>query len=287
MKPAKFKYAAAETLEEAISLLDEYGDEAKVLAGGQSIIPLMNLRLARPAVLVDINRISKLDGVQRNAGLAVGAITRQTTALGSDEVRSYAPIVPAALRYVGHPGIRTRGTFGGSIAHADPAAELPVVALALGAEVTVQGPSGERTISADDLFLSNFTTSLAANEILTRVRFPNPIDQGHWSFHEVARRYGDFALVAVAVVAESDGSGNVRQARIALGGVADRLVRLQRAEQALVGQPLGNASSADEAGRLAAEDLDPPSDVHATSAYRKRVGGALVTRAATDMTIQR
>ena len=286
MKPAPFMYAAAENVEDAISVLAEHGDEAKVLAGGQSLLPLMNLRLARPGVLVDINRISALDGIARNGGLTIGATTRHAAVLRSAEVRAYAPIITEALRFVGHAGIRSRGTVGGSIAHGDPAGELPAVLLALGGEVTVQGPNGERRIAADDLFVSSFTTSLADDEILTSVHFPMPAPDGRWAFHEVARRHGDFALVGVAAVAETDESGTVREARISLLGVADRPLRVAAAEQAVAGRQLGDETAADEAGRRAAEDLDPPTDVHGTSAYRKQAAEALVRRALKTMSTQ-
>lgn len=285
MKPPRFKYAVAESVEDAVAILDEHGDEAKVLAGGQSLIPLMNMRLARPGVLVDINRISALDGIKRNDALTIGATARQAAVAQSKEVASYAPIVIEALRHVGHVGIRTRGTFGGIAAHADPAAEIPAVLLALDAEVTAQGPGGVRTIPAEDLFVTTFTTSLAENEVLTSVRFPYPTDRVRHSFHEVSRRHGDFALVGVAVVAELDDAGSCKQARIALSGVADTPVRAKEAEEGMVGRAV-DASAAEEAGRLAADKLDPPSDFHASSAYRKDVARALVTRALTELSTQ-
>lgn len=281
MKPAPFKYAAARSVAEAAALLDQHGDDAKVLAGGQSLIPLMNLRLARPAVLVDINDVDGLDGVSRNGALEIGATARQAAVLRSREVRQYAPIVGDALRHVGHVGIRTRGTFGGATAHADPASEIPAVLLGLDAEIVASGPGGERTIAAEDFFVSTFTTSLEENEVLTAVRLPYPTDQARWAFHEVARRHGDFALVGVAVVAEVDASGVCTKARIALSGVSDAPVRAKDAEEALVGRPIGEA--AEDAGRLAAEQLDPPSDFHASSTYRKQVSRVLVTRAINDM----
>jgi CO/xanthine dehydrogenase FAD-binding subunit len=244
----------------------------------------MNLRLARPGVLVDINRVAALDGIRRNGGLTIGATARHAAILRSSDVQAVAPMIGEAVRLIGHPGIRSRGTFGGSIAHADAAAELPAVLLALGGEVTVQGPSGERTIAADDLFVTAFTTSIADNEILTSVRIPAPAPNARWAFHEVARRHGDFALVGVAATAELDDSGYVRRARIGLLGVADRPVRAGAAEQALVGRTL--ADGAAEAGGLAARDLDPPADVHGSSSYRKQAAEALVRRALTTMSTQ-
>lgn len=283
MKPSKCKYAAVDSAAEAVELLDEYGDDAKVLAGGQSLIPLMNLRLAQPGLLVDINRVSELAGIHRDGGLTIGAMTRQANVERSDDVRSYAPIVTEAVHHIAHPGIRTRGTFGGIAAHADPAAELPAVLLALDAEFTIIGPSGEHTVRADDFFVSVFSTVIADNELLVNVHLPYPSNTSRWAFHEVARRHGDFALVGVAATAEVDESSLCTQARVALSGVGDRPIRLKEAEQALVDRQLGEA--ADEAGRVAAEQLDPPADMHATKTYRKKVAGALVRRAAMDMAI--
>ena len=282
MKPPRFKYAAAGSVEEAVALLEEHGDEAKVLAGGQSLIPLMNMRLARPGVLVDINRVSGLDGIKRNGGLTIGALTRQSSVLRSGDVSSFAPIVVEALRHVGHPGIRARGTFGGSIAHADPAAELPAVLLALDGEAVARGPGGERTIPAEELFVSTFTTSLTSNEVLTSIRLPWSLDKARWAFLEVARRHGDFALAGVASAAEVDG-GTCKSARIALFGVVDRPVRAKQAEEFLAGKSLDDSSVVEEAGRLALAGLEPRSDFHATSQYRQEATEALVRRALKHM----
>jgi carbon-monoxide dehydrogenase medium subunit len=285
LKPPRFKYAAVESVEEAVAILDEYGDEAKVLAGGQSLIPLMNMRLARPGVLVDINRVSGLDGIQRNGGLTIGALARQSSVLRSGDVSSFAPIVAGALRHVGHPGIRTRGTIGGSIAHADPAAELPAVLLALDGEAVARGPGGERTIPAEELFVTNFTTSLEQNEILTSIRLPWPLDKANWAFLEVSRRHGDFALAGVASAAELE-KGTCESVRIALFAVADRPLRAKQAEGFLVGKKLGDASVVEEAARLACADLEPHSDFHATSQYRKEASEALVRRALRQMSTE-
>lgn len=284
MKPGPFKYATAQNLEEVTALLDEHGDEAKILAGGQSLIPLMNMRLARPGVLVDINRVPSLDEIQRNGTLTIGATARQAHVLRSPEVRQYAPVIGAALRYVGHVGIRTRGTFGGSAAHADPASEIPAVLLALDAEFTARGPGGDRTIAAEEFFVSTFETALDENEVLTHVTLPYPVDDAAWSFHEVSRRHGDFALVGVVAVAELDSDGKISRARIALSGVSDTPVRAREAEDAAIGQTPREAAKG--AGQLAEESIDPPSDFHASAAYRREVSRALVTRAFNDMANQ-
>jgi carbon-monoxide dehydrogenase medium subunit len=281
VKPAPFKYAKAGSVEEATALLDQHGDDVKVLAGGQSLIPLMNMRLARPEVLIDINGIESLSGIEVNGALTIGATTRHAQVIRSAEVQRFAPIVVEAMRHVGHVGIRSRGTFGGSVAHADPASEIPTVVLALDGELTVAGPGGERTVSAKDYFVSTFTTEMEDNELLTAVTFPYPLDHARWSFHEVARRHGDFALVGVAAVAEVDDAGVCTRARVALSGVADVPVRIERAEELLVGSTIGDV--AEEAGRLAEQEIEPGADFHASSQYRKEVARALVTRALEEM----
>ena len=229
MKPAPFKYARAQSAEEASSLLAQYGDEAKILAGGQSLIPLLNMRLARPEVLIDISRVDALADIVANGGLTIGATATQAATLRSADVRRYAPILTEAVRYIGHVGIRSRGTIGGSAAHADPASEVPAVLLALDAQLVATGPGGERSISADEFFVSTFTTALEEDEVLTRIELPYPVDDARWSFQEVARRHGDYALAGVAAVAQVDGSGVVEKARIALSGVSDRPVRAEQA----------------------------------------------------------
>jgi carbon-monoxide dehydrogenase medium subunit len=284
VKPGPFKYAKAQSLEEVTALLDEHGDEAKILAGGQSLIPLMNMRLARPGVLVDINQVPSLDTIEKNGTLTIGATARQAHVLGSPEVKAYAPVIPAALRHVGHVGIRTRGTFGGSAAHADPASEIPAVLLALDAEFAIRGPDGDRSIPADEFFVSTFETALEENEVLTGVSLPYPVDEAAWSFHEVARRHGDFALVGVVAIAEIGDDGTISRARIALSGVSDTPVRARAAEDAVIGQT--PAEAAEEAGRLAERDIDPPSDFHASREYRLEVSRALVRRAFNDMATQ-
>ncbi|MBC3191785.1 xanthine dehydrogenase family protein subunit M [Pseudonocardia sp. C8] len=280
MKPPPFEYCAPRTLTEAVGLLGEVED-AKVIAGGQSLIPLMNMRLARPARLVDACRVPELGAIRRNGHLSIGATARQTAVLRSAEVREFAPIIPEALSHVGHAANRNRGTFGGSVAHADPAAELPTVLRALGADIVVQGPAGERVIPADDFFVSYFTTALSEDEILTEIRLPRRHDptRGVWAFTEVARRHGDFALVGVALVAELDDDRRVTAARICLNGVAERPHRAEAAEQYLHGRRLDDPDVAREAGRLAAADLQPPSDLHASDRYRKDAAAALVARA--------
>jgi len=223
MKPAPFTYAAPTTLEEALALLAEYGDTAKLLAGGQSLMPLMNLRLARPQYIIDLNRIAGLDVIQEREGaLGVGTMTRQRSLERLPDVRQHYPLLYEATTLIGHVAIRNRGTVGGSIAHADPAAELPAVLLAHGGSVQVQGPRGTRQIGADDLFRTYLTTALEPDEILTEVYFPRwPAGTG-WCFMEESRRHGDFAMVGVAVLLTLDAAQRCTQVAVALCGVGDR-----------------------------------------------------------------
>ena len=268
MKPPPFDYVAARSLDEALSALAEGGDEAKVLAGGQSLIPLMSMRLAHPTLLIDVNGVEELASIDRtNGSLRVGAMVRHRTAERSDLVRRDVPLISLAMPYIGHVAIRSRGTIGGSLAHADPAAELPAVALALGASFTAQSKErGERTIAAEEFFGGYFTTALEPDEILTSVDFP--VLDGGFAVEEVARRHGDFAMVgAVAAVCEGD-------ARIALINVAEVPVRATEAEQALNG-----GADVEEVAALATRDLEPSADLHASAAYRKKVAGVCVKRA--------
>ena len=280
MKPAPFDYYRAESVKEAVALLGEHGPDAKILAGGQSLLPMMKLRLARPAVLVDINRVQDLKYVRADGDrLAFGAMARLDTLDGAT-VRQHGPMLAEAARHIAHPAIRHRGTVCGSIAHSDPAAELPVLTLALNAELVAVGPRGARVVSSRDFFVTYLTTSLAADELLVEARFPALPAQAGWAFLELSRRPGDFAIVSVAAVLERTG-GAITRARIALGSVADRALRSEAAEAALAGQP-GRPETFEIAARLAAEPLVPPSDVHGSSAYRKHLAQVLVRRALTQ-----
>lgn len=277
MKPPVFEYERARTLDEAFALLARYGPEAKILAGGQSLIPVMKLRLMRPAALIDINRVPDLAYTRAADGhLTFGALARLSD-LESETVRAHAPILAAAARHIGHTAIRHRGTVCGSLAHADPAAELPVLALALEAELRVSGASGQRSLRAEDFFRSYFETALATGEILTEARFPTLAPGAGWSFDELARRHGDFALASAACVIEPGRDGTIARARIALGSVADRPIRAREAEAALAGA-VPSAAKFEAAARAAVATLDPPSDVHGSSAYRRRLAQVLVER---------
>src|SRR5580692_5311159 len=277
MKLPPVEYEAPTTAAEAIDLLAEHGDEASVLAGGQSLIPLLALRLARPAVLIDINGVAELAGMSAaNGWVTIGAMTREYVAEESGTVADAVPLLAAALPLIGHEAIRSRGTIGGSMAHADPAAELPAVALALGAELVVRGPSGERVIPAAEWFEGYLTTSRRPDELLTEVRFPAAGRGTGVSFQEVARRHGDFAIVGLAASLTLSG-GAISDARLAFAGLSDVPVRAGEAEDLLVGER-PSAELFDEAARRATDGIDPPADLHGSSDYRKTVAAAIARR---------
>lgn len=263
MKAAPFEYVRATSVEETVTVIAQADGDGKILAGGQSLVPLLALRLARPAVLVDINRIPGLDTIDVVDGaVEVGALVRHRALVEQDA----HPLLSAGARWIGHTAIRSRGTVAGSIAHADAAAELPALALATAATVTVVGTDGERVVAADDLFLGALTTSLGEDEMITRVRFPHA---SRWGFAEFSRRHGDFALVA-AVVAEVDGA-----VRVVVGGVASVPFRVRRAEEVLA-----DGGTAAEAGAAAAAEVTPIGDLHGSADYRRAMAAEMVRRAA-------
>jgi carbon-monoxide dehydrogenase medium subunit len=287
MKPAPFDYVRAGSAGQAVAVLSEHGDDAKVLAGGQSLVAMMSMRLVRPTVLVDIAHIADLNYVRADAdGLRIGAGATQSAVLRSPDVNRVAPLVPAALRWASHPAIRNRGTVVGSLVHADPAAELPAVALALDAELVVQGPAGSRTIPASELFVTYLTTSVEPDELAVELRIPQPppgLRSGH-AFLEVSRRHGDFALVAAGVNVATDASGRIESAAIVMAGIADTPVRAIQAEVMLAGGRLDDKALLEDVGRAAAADLSPTDDVHASGRYRQRVAAVLVKRALVQAT---
>jgi carbon-monoxide dehydrogenase medium subunit len=279
VKPAAFRYHAARTVDEALALLARTDGDAKLLAGGQSLVPMMNFRLVRPAHLIDLNGIRELAGVSaRNGDLVVGAMTRQADAERDPLVRERSPLLAEALPLVGHAAIRNRGTIGGSLAHADPAAELPVVAVALDARLKVRGPAGVRDLAADEFFVSLLTTALAPEEILAEVVLGPWRPGWGWAFQEFARRHGDFAIVSVAVVVALESGRLAQPLRIVLGGVGDRPVRAREAERLLSGEP-PTAELFEAAARAAVAALDPPADVHGSSEYRRDVARVYTRRA--------
>jgi aerobic carbon-monoxide dehydrogenase medium subunit len=279
MKPAPFEYVDARTLDAAVALLARHGDEARLLAGGQSLVPLMNMRLARPRVVIDLNRVASLAYIREtDGGLAIGAMTRQAAVEHSRPAADRWPLLVEALALAGHPAIRNRGTLGGSLAHADPAAELPAAVLALDGRVTLAGPHGERTVEARAFFRGALTTAMAPDEILTEVALPPLPSRTGACFLEVARRHGDFALVAVAAVATLDATGACTRARLAFAGVGSTPLRVERAEALLAGRGADAALFA-EAARVVSGGLEPDSDLHASADYRREVAGTLTRRA--------
>jgi CO/xanthine dehydrogenase FAD-binding subunit len=279
MKPAPFMYAAPSKLDEAIALLVAHGDTAKLLAGGQSLVPMMNFRLARPEYVIDLNRVAGLDAMTEQDGtLIVGAMTRQRSLERSDLISQRYPLLQEAVQLIGHTAIRNRGTVGGSIAHADPAAELPAVLLAYGGSVTAQGPQGRREIPATELFLTYFTTTLAPEEILTEVRFPQWPQGTGWCFLEESRRHGDFAMVGVTVLLTLDTARRCTRVAVALTGVGGVPHQVTAAADILVGHVPDEARIAAVA-RAASAGVEPESDIHASAAFRRHLSGVLSRRA--------
>jgi len=282
VKPPPFAYAAPTTLEEAVGLLTEHAEaEPRVLAGGQSLIPLMNFRLAKPGYLVDLRNVAGLSGIRRDGDvLVIGAMTRMTEVERSPEVAVAAPLVAEAVGLVAHAPVRNSGTVGGSLAHADPAAELPAVALVLDAELVAAGPGGTRVIPAAGFFQGPYSTALAPDEILTEIRLP--VWAGGHAFTEFSRVHANFAVVAVAALVELDGNGDrIRRAALALAGVAPTPVRAGSAERALAGAPAVGAEALGAiraAADAAAADLSPAGDLHASPQTRRGLARTYLRR---------
>jgi CO/xanthine dehydrogenase FAD-binding subunit len=280
MKPPPFEYYRPATLEEGLDLMAEHGDQAKPLAGGQSLIPAMNFRLARPAVLVDINHISQLSYIKEDAGeLSLGGLTRQRDVERSTIVRRAAPLLHETMPFIAHLAIRNRGTVGGSLAHADPAAELPAVVLALGARMRARSRARDRWIPAEEFFTGLFSTSLNPDELLVEVAVPRLPDRSGCAFEEVSRRHGDYALAGSAAVVTLDARGRCIDARVVLLSVGDRPVVAEQAGRILRGEVQSAALIDAAAGAAANQDIDPPADIHASSEYRRHLAGVLTRRA--------
>jgi carbon-monoxide dehydrogenase medium subunit len=279
VKPAPFAYTDPRSLDEALAELARHADDAKVLAGGQSLVPMLNFRLARPAVIVDINRIGGLDGMEEAGGtLRAGALVRQRQLERWAGARS--PLLAAAMGHIGHAAIRNRGTVAGSLVHADPAAELPALLLALDGVVVARSARGERAIPASELFQGPLMTILRPDEIVTETRWTLPAPTDGWGFHEVARRHGDFALVGAIAVVGLRG-GRLERVRVALFGAGPTPIRAAAVERALTGQSPAVAAFR-EAAQSAGRGLDAGADLHATAEYRRAVAATLMTRALSD-----
>ncbi len=279
MKPAQFEYFDPGTLDEALGLLREHGDDAKILAGGQSLVPLMNFRLARPKVIVDVNKVPGLDYVREADGmLHIGAMTRQRTVETSALIKAKCPLLFDATYWVGHLAIRTRGTVGGTIAHADPAAEYPCVLAALEGEVVVTGQGGQqKAVKPEDFFVTFLTTALQPTEMVTEVRFPKILPGAGWHFMEFSRRHGDFAIVGVASLLQVDKQGKCTDARIALCGVGGSPFKAKTAENMLKETDL-NEKVIQAASEKVGEEVEPEGDLHGSAEYRKHLAKVLTGR---------
>lgn len=278
MKNPPFNYHRPESLGDALALLAEHGDEAKILAGGQSLLPVMALRLGRPEHVVDINHIPDLATIEVTpAGVSIGALVRHATAERSSELATAAPLVHAAMPYIGHRAIRSQGTVCGSIAHADPAAEMPAVCLATGATMVASSTDGVREIPATDFGEGYLTTALRPTEILTEVRFPSWPTTAQGAVLEVARRHGDYALVGLACMLDAPG-GTIASAALSFFGVANKPVRIAEAEAVLIGRGTSDTDAFARAAEIVSDTIEPGADVHATSNYRRHLAGVLTRK---------
>jgi len=275
VKPAAFAYAKARSLDDAIRLLGEHKGEAKLLAGGQSLIATLNMRLSQPSLLVDINGVAGLDGISvKNGMVEIGAMTRHVTLERSSDIAKHAPLIAQAMPHIAHPAIRNRGTIGGSLAYADPAAELPACLVALDGEIDIAGPKGKRSVKAGDFFKDLFETALGTHDVLTAVRFPAAGTETRVGFAELARRHGDYAMVGLAAVAKASGK-SLSDVRLVYFGVGATPVRARKAEDALA------RGSVDDA--VKALDLDPTSDIQATADVKKHLAGVMLRRVAKQL----
>jgi len=284
MKPASFEYVLPDSLEAALALLAQHGGDAKPLAGGQSLVPAINFRVAQPALLIDLNGLGDLDFVRQTeeGGLRIGAMTRQRRLERDPLVARFNPLLHETVPYVAHPQIRNRGTLGGSLVHADPASELPVIALTLAARLRAQSATGERWLSAEEFFLGMFTTALTPEELLVEIEWPAMPPRTGWSFAEFARRHGDYALMGVAALVTLDAEGRCQEARLVYLNAGDGPVAARRAAESL----LGHAPSAElieAAAKIASEDeIEPLGNVHASVAYQRHLARVLTRRALTQ-----
>jgi carbon-monoxide dehydrogenase medium subunit len=277
VKPAPFAYAKAKSLDHAIELLAHPDGEARLLAGGQSLIATLNMRLSAPKLLIDLNGVSGLAGIAvKNGMIEIGALTRHVEAERSSHIAQHAPLIALAMPHIGHAAIRNRGTLGGSIAFADPAAELPACLVALGGEIEIAGPRGKRTVKADDFFMGLFETALDPGDVLTAIRVPAATAETRVGFAEFARRHGDYAMVGLAASAQTDGKG-LGDVRLAYFGVGNVPVRARKAETKLT------EGNIDDAVQALAADIDPSSDVQATGATKKHLAGVLLRRVAQQL----
>jgi aerobic carbon-monoxide dehydrogenase medium subunit len=282
MKPAPFRYVAAKTVEQALALKAEHGDEARFLAGGQSLVPTMNFRLTQPALLIDINRLTELAGVRNGAAdrLCIGAMTRYRSLERDPAIERKLPLIHEALPLIAHPQIRNRGTIGGNLAHADPASEMPAIVLTMGGRLRAQSVRGERWITASDFFVGALTTALEPDEMLMEVELPIAAPGSGACFLEMSRRRGDFAIIGVACIVRLDEAGQCTEARIGLCNAGDGPVFAAAAGQFLRGKAIGAADIA-AAAALVQSGIDPGGSIHASKEFQRHIAGVLTTRALT------
>jgi carbon-monoxide dehydrogenase medium subunit len=282
MKPAPFRYVAAQSVEQALALKAEHGDEARFLAGGQSLVPTMNFRLTQPAMLIDINPLTELAGLKNGAGdnVRIGALTRYRTLERDPTVADRLPLIAEALPHIAHPQIRNRGTIGGNLAHADPASEVPAIVLGLGGRLRAQSVRGERWIDASDFFIGALTTALAADEMLMELELPAAPPRSGSCFMEVSRRRGDFAMMGVACTVRLDADGRCAQARIALCNAGEGPVFAAQASESLVGGAIDAARIAD-AAKLVQGEIEPGGSIHASKEFQRHLAGVLIKRTLT------
>lgn len=281
MKPAPFDYYAPRSKEEALSLLTEHGFDGKILAGGQSLIPVMNFRLSQPAVLIDLNTLPNMGNLQptHDGGLLIGAMTRHAALENSTLLAQHAPLMHQAMPYIAHPQIRNRGTIGGSIAHADPAGELPVICVALDAQFRLEKAGGDRWVTADSFFIGLFETELAPEEMITEVKLPPMPSKTGYAFQELARRHGDYAQAGVAAVVTVDDNGRCQNARLVFLNVGERPMIARQAPDILSGEKWSEALVETAVATAVENEIEPSTDVHATAAYKRHLAGVLARRA--------
>jgi CO/xanthine dehydrogenase FAD-binding subunit len=279
MKPAPFKYVAATSLDQALSLKAEHGDEARFLAGGQSLVPMLNFRVVQPSVLIDLNPLTQLSGITHaNGALRIGALTRYRMLERDPMIAEAVPLLPEALPHIAHPQIRNRGTLGGNLAHADPASELPAIVVALEGRLRARSTFGERWIAAHDFFVGPLTTALSVDEMLVEIELPTRIKRSGFCFLEVARRRGDFAMMGVAVALSLGMFGQCNQVRVVLCGAGDRPIDVSAAASALIGRSIDPAGI-DLVAASVQQTIDPPGNVHASKGYQRHLAGVLIKRA--------
>lgn len=281
MKPAPFKYIAPSTLKEALDIMTRHGYDAKLLAGGQSLIPVMNFRLAQPAIIVDLNKVTELNQFRKTerGGLRIGPMVRHSQLEHSQTVAEFAPLVHETMPHIAHPQIRNRGTIGGSLAHADPAAELPVIMVALQARFRLQSANGERWVNAEDFYQALFTTALEPEEIIVEIAIPPMPRHAGYAFTEIARRHGDFAQVGAAALIKLDESGYCRQARLVFLNVGEIPMVADQAAALMIGQLPSSDLIAETAMNAAQNEIEPAGDIHATTDYKRHLAYVLGKRA--------